>query len=115
MSLPGTVLPYATSVERRAAHIAESEIVVRVVRLVEVDGDMVPYRPAMARFTAPVNHLKFPALALPIAGSGTPPASLQLIGAPWLEHHLLEIGRALEAAGIVAVEQPPLWRAGSTA
>jgi Asp-tRNA(Asn)/Glu-tRNA(Gln) amidotransferase A subunit family amidase len=81
--------------------------------LVEVDGEKVPYRPAMARFTAPVNHLKFPALALPLAGSGAPPASIQLIGAPWLEHHLLEIGRALEAAGIVASEQPPLWRTGT--
>ncbi|MDJ0960376.1 MAG: amidase [Acidimicrobiia bacterium] len=78
--------------------------------LVEVDGEMVPYRPAMARFTAPVNHLKFPALALPLAGSGTPPASLQLIGAPWLEHHLLEIGAALENAGIAGVARPPLWR-----
>ncbi len=81
--------------------------------LVDVDGEMVPYRSAMARFTAPVNHLKFPALALPLAGSGAPPASLQLIGAPWLEHHLLEIGAALELAAIVGVERPPLWRPGT--
>ncbi len=80
---------------------------------VDVQGEMVPYRPAMARFTAPVNHLKFPALAVPLVGSGAPPASLQLIGAPWLEHHLLEIGAALEAAGIIGVTRPPLWRAGS--
>jgi aspartyl-tRNA(Asn)/glutamyl-tRNA(Gln) amidotransferase subunit A len=80
---------------------------------IEIDGRRVSYRPAMAQFTALVNHLGLPALALPLRGFPGPPGSLQLIGSAWSEHHLLEIGAAMERAGIVEVRRPPLWRAGS--
>jgi len=79
---------------------------------VEIGGEMVAYRPALSRFTALVNHLRFPALALPLPDHQAPPASLQLIGSPWSEHHLLEIGAALETSGVVAVTRPPSWRTG---
>jgi aspartyl-tRNA(Asn)/glutamyl-tRNA(Gln) amidotransferase subunit A len=79
---------------------------------VTIDDRPVSYRPAMAQFTALVNHLGLPALALPLPGSSVPPASIQLIGAAWSEHHLLEIGSAMETAGIATVSRPPLWRPG---
>lgn len=58
-----------------------------------------PYRPVLSCFTAPVNHLGCPALAGPLPG-GSPPPSLQLIGAPWSEHRLLETGALLQREGI---------------
>ena len=80
---------------------------------VDFGGETVPYRPALSRFSALVNHLRFPALALPLRDSGAPPVSVQLIGSPWSEHHLLEVGAALEDAEIAGTTQPPLWRPGS--
>jgi aspartyl-tRNA(Asn)/glutamyl-tRNA(Gln) amidotransferase subunit A len=77
---------------------------------VTIGDRRVSYRPPMAQFTALVNHLGLPALTLPLPDPGIPPAGIQLIGAAWSEHHLLEIGTALETAGIVMVSRPPLWR-----
>lgn len=65
-----------------------------------VDGPM-PYRPVLSCFTAPVNQLGCPALAGPLPG-GSPPPSLQLIGAPWSEHRLLEVGALLQREGVFA-------------
>jgi Asp-tRNA(Asn)/Glu-tRNA(Gln) amidotransferase A subunit family amidase len=58
------------------------------------EGD-VPYRPVLSCFTAPVNHFGCPAIVGPLPGK-TPPPSLQVIGAPWSEHRLLEIAAVLE-------------------
>lgn len=70
----------------------------------------VPHRTALSVFTAPVNHGGHPALALPLAAPASfpnePPPSLQLIGRRGDEHHLLEIGLALEAAGIAGFRPP---------
>jgi aspartyl-tRNA(Asn)/glutamyl-tRNA(Gln) amidotransferase subunit A len=78
------------------------------------DGPM-PYRRALSTFTAPVNHAGHPALALPltapVAFANEPPPSLQVIGRREEEHRLLEIGLALEAAGIVGFR----WPVGSAA
>ena len=63
----------------------------------------VHYRAPLSHFTALVNNAGLPAIALPLADSGTPPVSMQLIGKAWSESHLLSIGRGLESAGIVAV------------
>lgn len=79
------------------------------VDTIDVDGEPFFYRTLLSEFTAPVNRVGNPALALPIAASGAPPASLQLIGPDWAEHRLLEIGLGLEQSGIVRVEQPPHW------
>lgn len=57
------------------------------------------YRPVLSCFTALVNHLGCPAIAGPLPG-GAPPPSLQLIGAPWSEHRLLEVGAVLEREGV---------------
>lgn len=66
-----------------------------------VDGPK-PYRPVLSCFSAPVNHLGCPALAGPLPG-GSPPPSLQLIGAPWSEHRLLEIAALLAREGIFGI------------
>ena len=58
------------------------------------------YRSPLSHFSAPVNNAGLPALAVPTAGSGTPPLSLQLVGKPWSETHLLAIGKGLESAGV---------------
>ena len=69
-----------------------------------------PYRRALSTFTAPVNHSGHPALALPLASPvacpNDPPPSLQLIGRRGEEHRLLEVGLALEAAGVVGFRWP---------
>jgi 1-carboxybiuret hydrolase len=62
------------------------------------EGDL-PYRPVLSCFTAPVNHFGCPAIVGPLPGS-SPPASLQLIGAPWTEHRLLEVADLLEREGV---------------
>ena len=64
------------------------------------------YRSVLSYFTALVNHALHPALALPIAGSGRPPASLQVIGPLLSEARLIALGRELEREGRVAYRPP---------
>ena len=73
----------------------------------DIDGDRVFHHLVIAQNTWPVNRSGNPALALPIPGSGIPPASLQLIGPRWGEATLLEIGAGLERDRIVGAEWPP--------
>ncbi len=75
----------------------------------DIDGERIFHRSVIAQYTWPVNRAGNPALALPIEGDGTPPASLQLIGPRWGESSLLAIGLGLEEAGIVKVEAPPTY------
>ena len=76
---------------------------------VDVAGEAVGYRVALSCFSALVNQMGLPALSLPVAIPGTPPPSVQLIGAMWSEHRLLEIGAGLEDAGIATTPPPPEW------
>jgi aspartyl-tRNA(Asn)/glutamyl-tRNA(Gln) amidotransferase subunit A len=76
---------------------------------IEVAGREVSYRSPLSHFTALVNHIGLPALALPLNTPGTPPPSLQVIGAAWSEETLLSIGLALEQAALVAAQTPPDW------
>ena len=59
------------------------------------------YRAVLSYFSAVVNHSLLPAIALPLAGSGSPPASLQVIGNRGTEVDLISLGRRLESAGLV--------------
>lgn len=65
------------------------------------------YRSVLSYFSALVNHSLLPAIALPLAGTGGPPASLQVIGRRNQEAALLGLGRHLEGQGLVALEIPP--------
>lgn len=77
------------------------------VDTIDIGGEQVSYRGPLSCFSALVNHMGLPALALPLAADGAPPPSVQLIGDAWAEHRLLEVGMALEAAGIVTTRRPP--------
>ncbi|MFQ5522006.1 MAG: amidase [Acidimicrobiia bacterium] len=65
------------------------------------------YRAVLSYFTALVNHSLHPAIALPLTGSGAPPASLQVIGPRHSEAALLGFARGLEADGISRFTTPP--------
>lgn len=65
------------------------------------------HRTVVSYFTAIVNHALHPAIALPIANSGAPPASLQVIGRLGSEPDLIGLGRWLEEAGIVGFTPAP--------
>ncbi|HSJ27110.1 MAG TPA: amidase [Acidimicrobiia bacterium] len=67
--------------------------------MVETIAGPRPYRPVLSCFTAAVNHFGCPAIVGPLPG-GTPPPSLQLIGAMWSEHRLLEVAALLEREGV---------------
>jgi len=61
-----------------------------------------PYRAALSWFSTLVNQAGLPALALPVAGPGTPPPSVQVIAPWWGEALLLGVGRAMDDAEITA-------------
>jgi len=64
------------------------------------------YRPALAWFSALVNHLGSPAISLPLAMVGNPPPSIQLIAPWWSEETLIAAARRLEREGLVGVRPP---------
>ncbi len=61
-----------------------------------------PYREVLSGFTALVNAAGVPALVGPLAGTGSPPIGLQIVGPWWSETRLLEIGAVLERDGVLA-------------
>ena len=65
------------------------------------------YRAVLSWFSAIVNHALHPAIALPLAGSGAPPVSLQAIGSLGSETVLIGFGRSLERAGLVGFTPAP--------
>jgi aspartyl-tRNA(Asn)/glutamyl-tRNA(Gln) amidotransferase subunit A len=71
------------------------------------------YRAVLSWFSALVNHALLPAIALPLAGTGAPPVSLQAIGPLGSETALLDFGRTLEESGLVGFIQAPM-ASGST-
>ena len=66
------------------------------------------YRAVLSYFSAVVNHALNPALAAPIEGSGSPPASLQIIGPRSSETRLIGFGKTLEESGITGFRKAPL-------
>jgi aspartyl-tRNA(Asn)/glutamyl-tRNA(Gln) amidotransferase subunit A len=77
----------------------------------EIGNDMIGdrhYRAVLSWFSAIVNHSLHPAIALPLAGSGRPPVSLQAIGPLDSETSLIGFGRSMETAGVIAFTPAPL-------
>jgi Asp-tRNA(Asn)/Glu-tRNA(Gln) amidotransferase A subunit family amidase len=66
------------------------------------------HRAVLSYFTSIVNHALHPAIALPLIGSGAPPASLQVIGPLLSETRLIGLGRWLEEEGISGFTPAPL-------
>lgn len=79
------------------------------VDTVSVKGGQVPHRDALATFTAPINRIGVPALAMPVTSTPRQGVSVQLVGPMWSEARLLAIGAALEAANVTAVAPPPIF------
>lgn len=67
------------------------------------------YRSVLSYFSSLVNHTLHPALAMPIAGDGGPPPSLQVIGPMRGEPQMIALGKALEREGLVACRRAPGW------
>jgi aspartyl-tRNA(Asn)/glutamyl-tRNA(Gln) amidotransferase subunit A len=70
----------------------------------EIGNDLIDghhYRKVISYFTAIVNHSLHPAMAMPLAGSGAPPVSIQLIGPAGGEAALIGLGRSLERSELV--------------
>ncbi len=72
------------------------------VDTVETLRGEVSHRAAIAVFTALVNHIGCPAIALPLPSGDSPPPSLQLVAPWWAEHRLLDVAATLESHGIIA-------------
>jgi Asp-tRNA(Asn)/Glu-tRNA(Gln) amidotransferase A subunit family amidase len=75
----------------------------------DLDGESVFHRTLLSTFSGPINQIGAPAIAAPIAGTGTPPVSVQLIGPLWGESRLLGITTTLETAGVLGVSSPPIY------
>jgi aspartyl-tRNA(Asn)/glutamyl-tRNA(Gln) amidotransferase subunit A len=71
------------------------------------------YRAVLSWFSALVNHALHPAIAIPLAGTGAPPVSLQAIGPLGSETVLIEFGRSLVNAGLAGFSPAPM-ASGST-
>ena len=82
---------------------------------VDIDGTRVFHRKPLARFTAPINRIRTPAIALPVAGTPDQGVSVQLIGPMWSEADLLGIASSLEGAGVIEVCRPPISFGGRPA
>jgi aspartyl-tRNA(Asn)/glutamyl-tRNA(Gln) amidotransferase subunit A len=74
--------------------------------MMRFDGQEHFYRMVFSWFSALVNHAGLPALAAPLVGPGSPPPSIQIIGPPWSEDRLLEIGQRLEDHNLVGFRAP---------
>ena len=79
------------------------------VDTVTVSGGEVPHREALSTYTAPINRIGVPALALPVVGTERQGMSIQLVGPMWSEAELLAIGSALESSNVTAVVPPPIF------
>lgn len=69
-----------------------------------IDG--LHYRLVLSWFTSVVNHALVPAIALPLAGTGTPPVSLQVIGPMGSEPALIGFARDLESRRVAGFVSP---------
>lgn len=65
------------------------------------------HRSVLSYFTAVGNHALIPGLAVPLAGTGTPPVSLQIMGPLDSEPLLIGLGGRLEEAGIAGFTTAP--------
>jgi Asp-tRNA(Asn)/Glu-tRNA(Gln) amidotransferase A subunit family amidase len=68
----------------------------------------VHYRKVLSWFTSIVNHALLPAIAFPLAGTGTPPVSVQVIGPPGSDLALIAVAKSCEDAGLVEFITAPV-------
>lgn len=68
---------------------------------IAIDDELHFYREVLNGYSALVNLIGCPAIALPTAHEGAPPPSVQLLAPWWGENVLLGVGEALAQAGLV--------------
>lgn len=68
----------------------------------------VHYRKVLSWFTSIVNHALLPAIAFPLAGTGAPPVSVQVIGPAGSDRVLVALVSALESAGLAGFSTAPV-------
>lgn len=68
---------------------------------ITIDGEPHFYRDVLNCYSALVNLIGCPAIALPTTEEGAPPPSVQLLAPWWGEDLLLGVGEALEQAGLI--------------
>lgn len=73
-----------------------------------------PYRSVLSYFSAVVNHSLHPAIALPLTNSGTPPASLQIIGPRQSESRLIGLSRYLDSEKLAGFLSSPFGPSASS-
>ena len=76
----------------------------------EIGDDMLGshhYRKVLSWFTALGNQTLSPSIAMPLAGTGSPPVSIQLMAPPNSELKLLGFGHTLESNGVVGFQAAP--------
>ncbi len=70
--------------------------------------DGVHYRKVLSWFTSIVNHALLPAIAFPLAGTGAPPVSVQVIGPSGSDLVLVEVAASCEGAGLAGFSPAPV-------
>ena len=68
----------------------------------------VHYRKVLSWFTSIVNHALLPAIAFPLADTGSPPVSIQVIGPAGSDLALVALAIACEEAGIAGFSTAPV-------
>ena len=72
-----------------------------------LDGQELPVRATMGRFTQPLTLIGLPIVVVPVPVEGqTLPIGLQIIAAPWREADALRIANALEDLGVAGIKAP---------
>ena len=72
-----------------------------------LDGQELPVRATMGRFTQPLTLIGLPIVVVPVPVEGqTLPIGLQIIAAPWREADALRVARALEDLGVTKIRAP---------
>jgi len=75
--------------------------------MMTLDGQELPIRPTMGRFTQPLTLIGLPIVVVPVPIAGqSHPIGLQIVAAPWREIDALRVARALEEAGVAAIKAP---------
>lgn len=68
----------------------------------------VHYRKVLSWFTSIVNHALLPAIAFPLAGTGAPPVSVQVIGPHGSDLALIAVGTSCAEAGLAGFTTVPV-------
>jgi Asp-tRNA(Asn)/Glu-tRNA(Gln) amidotransferase A subunit family amidase len=75
--------------------------------MMSLDGQQLPVRATMGRFTQPLTLIGLPIVVVPVPVAGQRhPIGLQIIAAPWREIDALRVARALEETGVAAIKAP---------